>query len=110
LTKGPFVFFCIVIMLSLIQLGSIRDNLSPDSFRYSREDLPYIETHKKPQYQNDVCQGGKEKKECPRECPFAGSFSRGAYFTAKRNVFSNIVPKLLQSFRESAFANLVSFA
>ena len=79
-------------------------------FRYSREDLPYRNTWKKPQYQNDVCQGGKEKKECPRECPFAGSFSRGAYFTAKRKVFSNIVPKLLQSFMESAYANLVSSA
>ena len=29
--KRSFCIFCIVIMLSLIQLGSIRDNLSPDS-------------------------------------------------------------------------------
>ena len=68
-------------------------------FGYSREDLPCRNTFKNHIIiQNDVCQGWKEKKECPRECPFAGSFSRDAYFAAERQAFSNIVPKLWQSF------------
>ena len=59
--KRSFCIFCIVIMLSLIQLGSIRDNLSPDSLGILGR-IYLIETHKKTQYQNDVCQGGKKRK------------------------------------------------
>ena len=44
--KRSFCIFCIVIMLSLIQLGSIRDNLSPDSLGILGR-IYLIETHEK---------------------------------------------------------------
>ena len=82
--KRSFCIFCIVIMLSLIQLGSIRDNLSPDSFRYSREDLPYIETHKKPTI-SKWCLSRRERKErVPKGMPFCGKFFTRRIFYCKK--------------------------
>ena len=59
--KRSFYIFCIVIMLSLIQLGSIRDNLSPDSLGILGR-IYLIETHKNHNIKMMFVKEGKKRK------------------------------------------------
>ena len=80
--KRSFCIFCIVIMLSLIQLGSIRDNLSPDSLGILGR-IYLIETHKKHNIKMMFVK--EERKErVPKGMPFCGKFFTRRIFYCKK--------------------------
>ena len=95
--KRSFCIFCIVIMLSLIQLGSIRDNLSPDSLGILGR-IYLIETHKKTTI-SKWCLSRRERKErVPKGMPFCGKFFTRRIFYCKKKSLLKYCSKTFAKF------------
>ena len=83
--KRSFCIFCIVIMLSLIQLGSIRDNLSPDSLGILGR-IYLIETHKNHNIKMMFVKEGKKRKSAQGNALLREVFTRRIFYCKKKRL------------------------